>query len=62
MVTSCGEVPVRLRQYVNNPCLLTLIYGAGFTSQERFAQAVNLRGWDMHGGWPRVPSKTWGSS
>jgi hypothetical protein len=43
------EVSVRLLKHVSNPCLLTLIHGAGFTSLERFAQTVNDRGWDMLG-------------
>jgi hypothetical protein len=34
---------------VANPGLATLIAGAGFRSLERFAQAVNHHGWDLHG-------------
>src|SRR5215468_7114320 len=34
---------------VANPGLAALIAGAGFRSMERFAQAVNHRGWDLHG-------------
>lgn len=32
-----------------NPGLAALIAGAGFRSLERFAQAVNHHGWDLHG-------------
>jgi hypothetical protein len=32
-----------------NPGLETLIRGAGYSSLERFAEAVNHRGWHMHG-------------
>jgi hypothetical protein len=35
--------------HITNPCLAALIQGAGFASLERFAIAVNHRGWDMHG-------------
>lgn len=34
---------------VTNPGLAALIAGAGFGSRDRFAQAVNRRGWQMHG-------------
>lgn len=32
-----------------NPGLEALIRGAGYSSLERFAEAVNQRGWEMHG-------------
>lgn len=38
----------RLKRIVN-PGLETLIRGAGYSSLERFAEAVNHRGWEMHG-------------
>ena len=34
---------------VANPGLAALVQGSGFPSLERFANAVNLRGWQMHG-------------
>jgi hypothetical protein len=34
---------------VANPGLAALIAGAGFRSMQRFAEAVNHRGWDLHG-------------
>lgn len=39
----------RVPNRIENPSLATLIAGAGFVSLERFAEAVNHRGWDMHG-------------
>jgi hypothetical protein len=39
---------MRLVQSAANPCLAALIEGAGFPSFERFAHAVNHRGWRMH--------------
>jgi len=40
---------VKLPQNVANPGLAALLQGSGFPSVERFANAVNLRGWEMHG-------------
>jgi hypothetical protein len=40
---------MRLPATVANPSLVVLIAGAGFSSRERFAEAVNRRGWQMHG-------------
>jgi hypothetical protein len=40
---------MRLPKRVANPGLAALVEGAGFQSWERFAQAINRRGWDMHG-------------
>jgi hypothetical protein len=34
---------------VANPCLVALIEGGGFRSLEQFAEAVNHRGWTLHG-------------
>src|SRR5262249_10000019 len=42
-------VGMRLPEHIANPCLATLIDGAGFSSHERFAAAVNSHGWLMHG-------------
>jgi hypothetical protein len=43
------EAMVRLPKQVANPGLAALIAGSGFRSLERFAQAVNIRGWEMCG-------------
>jgi hypothetical protein len=40
---------MRLPVHVANPGLAALIAGSGFPSLERFAVAVNHRGWEMHG-------------
>lgn len=40
---------MRLPTRVANPGLAALIAGSGFASLERFATAVNHRGWEMHG-------------
>ena len=40
---------MRMPAGVTNQCLAVLIDGAGFSSLERFAEAVNVRGWQMHG-------------
>lgn len=40
---------MRMRGQATNACLAVLIEGAGFASLERFAAAVNERGWHMHG-------------
>jgi hypothetical protein len=40
---------VKLPKNVANPGLAVLLQGSGFPSVERFANAVNLRGWQMHG-------------
>jgi hypothetical protein len=40
---------MRLPVTVANPSLGVLIAGAGYSSRERFAEAVNRRGWQMHG-------------
>ena len=40
---------MRLPAGVANPCLAALIAGGGFPSLERFAEAVNVRAWAMHG-------------
>jgi hypothetical protein len=40
---------MRLPEHVTNPCLAVLVVGGGFSSLERFAVAVNVRGWHMHG-------------
>jgi hypothetical protein len=39
---------MRFSKAATNPCLAVLIEGAGFSSLERFALAVNDRGWRMH--------------
>jgi hypothetical protein len=39
---------MRFSKAATNPCLAVLIEGAGFRSLERFALAVNDRGWRMH--------------
>jgi hypothetical protein len=43
------EAVVKVPKQVANPGLAVLIQGSGFSSLERFAAAVNLRGWEMHG-------------
>jgi hypothetical protein len=43
------EVVVRLPKQIANPGLAALLQGSGFASLERFANAVNVRGWQMHG-------------
>jgi hypothetical protein len=53
---------MRLPRRVANPCLAALVEGAGFPSLERFATAVNLRGWQMHGvklNYDHVSVKRW---
>jgi hypothetical protein len=40
---------VKLPKQITNPGLAALIQGSGFASLERFANAVNLRGWETHG-------------
>lgn len=40
---------MKLPRQVANPGLEVLIRGAGYSSLERFAQVINLRGWEMHG-------------
>lgn len=40
---------MRLPHHSENPGLAALIAGGGFVSLDRFAEAVNHRGWDMHG-------------
>lgn len=40
---------MRARCHATNACLSVLINGAGFGSLEKFAAAVNERGWHMHG-------------
>jgi hypothetical protein len=40
---------VKRPKRIVNPGLETLIRGAGYSSLERFAEAVNHRGWQMHG-------------
>src|SRR5689334_8831374 len=40
---------MKLPAHVANPGLAALIAGSGFGSLERFAVAVNHRGWEMHG-------------
>lgn len=40
---------MRAPKPIANPCLAALIRGAGFVSLDRFAAAVNERGWEMHG-------------
>ena len=40
---------MRMPAGVANECLAVLIGGAGFPSLERFAEAVNARGWQMYG-------------
>jgi hypothetical protein len=40
---------VRLPKHITNPCLAALIQGAGFATLDRFATAINMRGWHMHG-------------
>jgi hypothetical protein len=40
---------MRLPQCVTNPTLVALIQGGGFPSLERFAQVVNVRGWQLQG-------------
>ena len=40
---------MRMPAGVKNPGLAVLIAGAGFPSLERFAEAVNVRAWTMHG-------------
>jgi hypothetical protein len=39
---------VKLPKQITNPGLAALIQDSGFPSLERFANAVNLRGWQMH--------------
>jgi hypothetical protein len=39
---------VKLPQQIANPGLAALLEGSGFPSLERFANAVNLRGWQLH--------------
>jgi len=40
---------MRRPKRIVNPGLETLIRGAGYSSLERFAEAINHRGWQMHG-------------
>jgi hypothetical protein len=40
---------LKLPEQVANPGLAALLRGSGFPSLERFANAVNVRGWQMHG-------------
>jgi hypothetical protein len=40
---------VKRPKRIVNPGLEALIRGAGYSSLERFAEAVNHRGWEMHG-------------
>jgi hypothetical protein len=53
---------VRLPAHVANPGLAALIAGSGFSSLERFAVAVNHRGWELHGvrtSYDHVTVKRW---
>ncbi|GAA4728675.1 hypothetical protein [Phytohabitans rumicis] len=53
---------MKLPKQVANPGLAALIQGSGFPSLERFANAVNLRGWEMHGvklSYDHVSVKRW---
>jgi hypothetical protein len=55
-------VTVRLPKHIANPGLAALIEGAGFRSLERFAVAVNVRGWEMSGlklSYDHVTVKRW---
>lgn len=40
---------MKLPKMAANPGLAALLQGSGFPSLERFANAINLRGWEMHG-------------
>lgn len=44
-----GGPAVKMPGHAANPCLAVLIQGGGFASLEKFAAAVNERGWYMHG-------------
>lgn len=53
---------MRLPKQMVNPTLGALIEGGGFRSLERFAQAVNLRGWELQGlklAYDHVTVKRW---
>src|SRR5262249_30632326 len=65
---SCPEFKIRLGgvmrlpKQVANATLGALIEGGGFRSLERFALAVNVRGWDMQGlklAYDHVTVKRW---
>ncbi len=53
---------MRLPEHLANPTLAALIRGGGFPSLERFAQAVNTRGWHLQGvklSYDHVSVKRW---
>jgi hypothetical protein len=53
---------MRLPEHLANPTLAALIQGGGFPSLERFAQAVNIRGWHLQGvklSYDHVSVKRW---
>jgi hypothetical protein len=57
-----SEVVMRLPKQVVNPALAALIEGSGYRSLERFAQAVNVHGWEMQGvktSYDHVTVKRW---
>jgi hypothetical protein len=59
---SAGGGGMKASRQVRNQGLAALIAGSGFRSWERFAQAVNERGWQMHGiktNYDHVSVKRW---
>lgn len=53
---------MRMPEHVTNPTLAALVRGGGFYSLERFAQMVNIRGWQMYGvklSYDHVSVKRW---
>jgi hypothetical protein len=62
ITTWTGTAAVKLPNRVTNPGPAALIAGSGYSSLERFATAVNLRGWDMRGiktSYDHVTVKRW---